>query len=369
LFANLRWLPSWTAGGIVLVVLAAVGFARTTGGARWAVAALGVVVPLAYLPFWGPYAIGEMWDGVEHFGPFYYLPVLVPLVTFAAAELVALARRLRFGTPRWVRPLGGAIAAVMVLLTALAIPDKVSANVAVRDDFRALQGFVDQQHVGTGVLLLPARGDLGFVSSSPFLQNDASLEEPVLYAETRGPLDFELVDRYPDRPLYRLNQELPPDRTTGGELSMDLLRVESGPTLTLRLRVKNPTARAVVVVYLFGASEPQYRTLDATSTYNESYDVTWTLAAPGADAPTATDLVRLPTGPDSGVLSVGLDVRNPGAPGIHGRRWEQRMPYRVVAGGTRLELLRPGQAWKIDDTAGAIWQQNATGNPVVELPD
>jgi hypothetical protein len=342
------------------VVLAVVGLARSTDPARWPVAALAAVVPLAYLPFWGPHAIGDMWDGVQHFGPFYYLPVLVPLVTFGSAAMVLVARHANAGSPRWLRPLAAVGVAAMLVLTTLALPDKVTANLAVKADFQALQQFIDQQQIGTGVLLLPARGNLGFVSSSPFLQNEVSLNQPVLYAETRGARDFELIDRYPDRPLYRLTQELPPGRTTGGQLSMDLLHVESGPSITIRLRVTNHTEHPVAIAYVHGVGEDRTRVLDQNSGKGQSYDIVWTLAAPGA-GPTSPDVIRLPAGLESGMLAVGLKVDEPGgAAGSIGSRWEQRIPYRVVAGGSGLELLRPGQGWSIEDTDSAIWQPNAT---------
>jgi len=368
LLANLRWLPSWTAGGIVLVALAVVGLFRTSGRARWAVAALAVVVPLGYLPFWGPYAMGRLWPGVRLFGFFYHLPVLVPLVTFGAAGLLALARATRSGRPPWLRPVTAAVVAAMVVLTALALPDKVAANLAVRDDYRALQRFVDDQHLGTAVLLLPYRGDLGFESTSPFLENDASLDQPVLYAEQRGARDLELVDGHPDRALYRLTQQLAPGRTTGGRLAIDRLRVTSGPTVTVHLRLTNPTDRPVAVTYADVAGGAISRVLDRSSAPGRSYDVSWTVAVPGADTPPPGDGVRLPAGSTSGVLSLGLRVEQAGAGAADlGRRWEQRIAYRLVDGGTRVELLLPGERWFREDGPGAPWVPDASAHAVTDI--
>src|SRR4051812_36992816 len=192
MLTNLHWVPSWIAGGILLVALAVLGLIRTRGAARWAVAALAVVVPLGYLPFWGPYAMSHFWPGIQDFGPFYLLPVVVPLVVFGAAGLVVVGRMARTAAPRWARPLAAVVVAAMVVLTVSAVPDKVAGNLAVRDDYRALQRFVDGHDLGRAVLLLPFRGDLGFEGTSPFLENDASLDQPVLYAEDRGGRDFDL---------------------------------------------------------------------------------------------------------------------------------------------------------------------------------
>jgi hypothetical protein len=364
LLANLQSAPGWTFGGVVLVALAVVGLARTTGAARWAVAALAVVFPLGYLAFWGPYALSELWEGVESLGPFYYLPVLVPLATFAAVPLLALWRG---GTVR-ARALGAVVVTALVVLTAVAVPAKVAVNASIRNDYRAVQHFVTDHRLGTAVLLLPRRGDLGFISSSPFLENSASLRQPVLYAEDRGAQDFTLVDRYPDRPLYRLSQDLPPGKTTGGRLTLDRLRLDAGPAVTVRLRMTNPTDRTVAVAYLTDGHTLWSQQLDLASTRGRTYDVSWTVAAPGsADLP-AEWTARLPAGPGTGVLAAGLELRAPGtAPGTPGRRWERRIAYRLVDGAARVELLQPGQAWACDDVPGADWVEAAADNPVGEI--
>jgi hypothetical protein len=62
-----------------------------------------------------------------------------------------------------------------------------------------------------------------------------------------------------------------------------------------------------------------------------------------------------------------VDLRSPGSPDTPGRRWERRIAYRVVDGGTRVELLQPGQGWFHDDDPRAGWVQQATDNPVREL--
>jgi hypothetical protein len=361
MLTNLQWVPSWTAGGVVLVALAVLGLLRTRGTGRWAVAALSVVVPLGYLPFWGPYAMSTFWPGVEYFGPFYLLPVLVPLVVLGAAGLVALGRAARAGAPRGARPAVAVVLAAMVLLTALAVPDKVAGNLGVRDDYRTLQDFVRNQDLGRAVLLLPARGDLGFESTSPFLENDPSLDQPVLYAEDRGGADFELVDRHPDRILYRLTQELPAGELTGGTLTMDRLQVESGPTLRVQLSVDGRAAGQSVAYARLDGTTVASRPLPATG------ELSWTVVAPAGGVPPFLGVVALPATARQGVLAVGVEERSPEDPDTPGRRWERRIAYRVVDGGTRVQLLQPGQGWFHDAARGAGWVQQAAGNPVREL--
>src|SRR3712207_2742075 len=199
MLANLLATPGWVAGGVVLVALAVLGLVRTRGAARWAIAALAVVVPLGYLPFWGPWAISAQWEGLELFGPFYWLPVVVPLVVFGAAGLVQVSR--------WRRPLAVVAGVAMVGLTALAVPGPVTGNREVTEEYRAVQRGVEDAGLDDALLFLAERGALGFESDTPFLQNDPSLQQPVLYAEQRCTADLALAARYPDRPPYRLSQD------------------------------------------------------------------------------------------------------------------------------------------------------------------
>jgi hypothetical protein len=359
LLATLRGTPGWVFGGLVLVVLAVLGLVRTRGAARWAVAALAVVVPLGYLPFWGPWAMSTQWKGLALFGPFYSLPVVVPLVVFGAAGLLDLWRR---ATAR-ARVTAAVAVVAMVVLTAIAVPAPVRGNLAVRDDYRAVQRVVAAADLDDALLFLPRRGDLGFASTTPFLENDPSLRQPVLYAEQRGAADLALADRFPDRTLYRLSEDLRPGQTTGGRLTLDRLRVDAGPTVTLRLRVTNPTDRPVAVAYLSDGEQVWSQVLDRASSRGRVYEVTWTVAAPGAasDHPEAIPL------PGAGVLAAGLDVRTVEAADRPGRRWERRVAHRAVDDGARLELLRPGQAWARDDAPGSGWVQAAAGHPVEDL--
>jgi hypothetical protein len=278
---------------------------------------------------------------------------------FGAAGLFDLWRR---ATAR-ARVTAAVAVVAMVVLTAIAVPAPVRGNLAVRDDYRAVQRVVAAADLDDALLFLPRRGDLGFASTTPFLENDPSLRQPVLYAEQRGAADLALADRFPDRTLYRLSEDLRPGQTTGGRLTLDRLRVDAGPTVTLRLRVTNPTDRPVAVAYLSDGEQVWSQVLDRASSRGRVYEVTWTVAAPGAasDHPDAISL------PGAGVLAAGLDVRTAEVADRPGRRWERRVAHRAVDDGARLELLRPGQAWARDDAPGSGWVQAAAGHPVEDL--
>ena len=87
------------------------------------------------------------------------------------------------------------------------------------------------------------------------------------------------------------------------------------------------------------------------------------IAAPAAPDPLPAGTLRVPSVPGTGVLAVGLQERPVTTDGSV-RRWEQRIAYRVTGGGTRVELLRPGQAWSSNATPGSGWRVDVTGDVV-----
>jgi 4-amino-4-deoxy-L-arabinose transferase-like glycosyltransferase len=97
LFSNLAQLPAWVFGGVVLVALSLFGLwrSRRGGPAIWAVAGIVVSFAAGYAVFWSPYSIVKLWPGSATMGPFYHLPLLIPLALFGAAGLTALFERSR----------------------------------------------------------------------------------------------------------------------------------------------------------------------------------------------------------------------------------------------------------------------------------
>jgi hypothetical protein len=236
----------------------------------------------------------------------------------------------------------------MLGLTALAVPGPVAGNRAVTQEYRTVQRVVQDARLDDALLFLPLRGALGFVSETPFLQNDPSLRQPVLYAEQRGAADLALVARFPERFPYRLSED------DDGPPVVEPLRVDAGPAVPLRLRLTAPPGAASAVAYLRVGDRTYEQPLDPSG------EVTWTVAARGA-APSDPSAVVLPR---DGVLAVGLAARSPGDDGP-GDRWERRIAHRTVDGGDRVELLRPGQARARVD--GGSWAPDATGSPVEEV--
>lgn len=116
--------------GFVLVLPLALWNLRRGGAAsppvRVLAACAGVFV-LVYLAFWGPWNASVLWGGPRDVGPFYALPLLVPLA-FAAVSWWPAAGRWRIGAGL----LGAAAAGLTVSLVVGLIPQLVLDNARTR---------------------------------------------------------------------------------------------------------------------------------------------------------------------------------------------------------------------------------------------
>jgi 4-amino-4-deoxy-L-arabinose transferase-like glycosyltransferase len=343
----LQWLPSWSFGGVITFALAglAVVAASRSGGRRtpWLLAVVGVAVTvcLGYVLFWSAFSMSVRWPGLKTLGPYYHLAVLVPLALLGARGFDLLYH----GSQRQ-RRIGVAAALAGVLLTSLALPPKIDANVEIKDGFEEIRDQLDALRLTDAVLVVPARGNDGFLSPTPFLENRPDLDQPVLYAEDRKAANFALFDRFADRGIYELvQQHEPDDDLLEPSLVPTRLRLERGYDLPLDLKVTNPTNRTHVIAYISDGQRRREQFVDDNSRWGDAYSVTWRLAA--SDAP---DGVPTDEGPfvlrssDAGMLTVGFAVDD--TPTTDGdQRWERRLPYRTVDG--EVQLIRPGFGYEL----------------------
>ena len=244
LLIHARAVPLWTAGGALLVVLAAVAVRRwwRSGHQLSASAAVGgsaALITAGYAVFWGPWFAGVAWGGIRWYGPMYALPTLVPLVVLTAPLLVtALVER-----RRWVRP-------------ALA----VSLALSVWQAGTALVTHVGQAaQTDTAVALLdalPADALVLTTAETPYLAHPLSpMRNPpgelARYAIAGGARDWEVVERAgAGRPLH-LAQVPRGYYRRSGDPAMTLSRAQTVQGATLRLRLdtrqmaERPRARPV----------------------------------------------------------------------------------------------------------------------------
>jgi hypothetical protein len=228
-----------------------------------------------------------------------------------------------------------------------------------------VQRLVNDAHLDHAVLFMSDRGESGFESASPFLENGPTLRQPVVYALDDGANDFAVIARYPDRTLARMRAEVRPgDDLLRPTRFVERLSVVRGPTTSLHFRIVNTVGTPTVVATLNLGPEHRAVVLDTASVRGRSYDVTWTLRA-------AASLVRLnptevvvPAG--SGITDVGAEFRaRDRAPD----QYRVRYPYEARAGA--VSVLVPGVSqylyqfgtptWVNQDIAPTLQQVLPTG--------
>lgn len=211
----------WAFGGLVLVGLAVVGYRTFRGGTfrggapRW-LALVAVSVPVGYAFFWGSFSSSE-WGGPWRFGPFYWLPVIVPGSILGAAGFARLWRWDRL-VARFV---AGGMAALSLFVVGRALAEHRQYG-AVRERLYAapLAAAADLERA---VVFLPPMD--GPYLLQPFsLARNATFDGPVVWALDRGARkNLDVVQRLPGRTPY---QVLPGDS-------------ERSPTSLQRLAVVN----------------------------------------------------------------------------------------------------------------------------------
>ena len=195
LHQNVRALPHWMFGSILIVPLAVYGlWHRRREPTTVLLAAIGVLFPLAYVFYWGNLLIV---NGRKLIGPHYYMAVMVPTVVFAAVALERLVQRRREAA--------ALLFVAMVVATAIELPDKIDRNQHFTDAYRAEQEAIDAAVAPESLVILPITPDGSYLlHPRGWLSNDLDLRDSVLYAADRGPENIELIRQFPTRRLYRL---------------------------------------------------------------------------------------------------------------------------------------------------------------------
>ena len=187
----------WGFGGLLLIGLAVVGYRSFQGRpGRW-LALVAITVPVGYGFFWGSFSSSE-WGGPWRFGPFYWLPVLVPASILGAAGFGRLWRWDRLVA----RVVAGGMAAVSLFVVVQALAEHRRYG-AVRDQLYAAP-LRAAAALDRAVVFLPPLD--GPYLLQPFsLARNATFDGRVVWALDRGARkNLEVVGRLPGRTPYRV---------------------------------------------------------------------------------------------------------------------------------------------------------------------
>ncbi len=327
---NLAWMLPWVAGGPVLVAAAVAGWRwapRSPG--RTALATLALVIPIAFVPFWGAWAVVHFWPGTMTLGPFYHLALLLPLAVFGGIGVVGTGRRLGLrhqssgGRPRRAAAVAVGLLGAGLAGTALLVPAKVSASEPYTRHFRAAARAL-RPLPADALVLLPDRGVGGFDSWTPTFETDPDLRRRRLYADDRGSNAFGLLDRFPGRPAYRV--AMSPSLAHPSTVRAEPVTVVEGVAVDVTVALVAPGPSSYT--YLVDRSHETSRRPVGSS-------ATWRITAGSLQRPL-------------GQIALGVDTGR----GPRATRWEVRVPYRRL--GSRVELLLPARGFR---RAGGVWAE------------
>lgn len=248
LISNGSLLVGWSAGGAVMVALAAATLARrrAPAPALWLTGSAALLVA-GYGFFWGPWNAASQWGGTRFVGPFYFLPVVVPLTILAARSLVDVVRR-----QVWA---GAALTVAMVGLTAVTLTTVIVDNSAFERNNRMLHRLV-ADHVDNG-LVFAVLPDPFLMHPTSVVANGWSVSGSVVYA-VQGQSDLDAMSTMPTRSPWQLSFDgsfIFPDQPFSARLQP--LKVVTGAEVSLPLVVR-PTKRVTALSVTAGGTTRLY---------------------------------------------------------------------------------------------------------------
>jgi len=342
---HLWLLGGWACGGVVLAVAAVATAARRRLSAPGAMLGLGgLLFLLGYIGFWGAWNAAELWGGIHYVGPFYVVPVLIPLVHLGASGCVSAGSALLARGRRLGLAVISPVVAAVVALTVVVLTGALRDNLTLTSHDRALRGMIDRAPGESVVFVAVNPRYLGH--PTPVTANGPNLGGRVLYAVARGVDDLAVVADHPERTPYLLRLPAGYDRAPGSSAAarLERLTVRQGDRVPLTITVgAHPAtfrARSARLLLTLGT-----RGLSVQIDPRAGATVTLALDAHGLDPADLTSVVGTRGRPTASVLrngrgtSLTARVRATDARGHEHTVDEQILPVRRSAGEAAITVL------------------------------
>ena len=320
----------WAAGGTIVLLLALITVVRRRiEGPAWALAVVALLLPLSYVVFWGPWNATVVWGGTDYVGPFYFLPVLLPLALLGARGLMDAVN--------WRPAVGVALAGAMAVVTVVALVPIVDGNLAFTRNSRALDDFVTR---GSEPALVFASMPTPFLMHPlAVIANRWDLSGPVIYAVEQGVADLDTLRVASERTPYRLQFRTAyrdPDEPFGARLEQ--LRLVTGQRIEMGLEVDASTQRGPVRLSVFaGGRTREYVLGSRAAAYRERLVVDSTGPSLVGRSPAAEREEPQGTG-----LEIEFMATEAYAPSKAIER--VRVPFRTTSSGVEA-LVPTGRVW------------------------
>ncbi|MDY6765059.1 MAG: hypothetical protein SV377_05140, partial [Halobacteria archaeon] len=257
---------------------------------------LGVLVSVIVgnLYFWGNLNIlGEIQNPnngfISLYGPYYHFDILLPVSVFVGSGGVVAFRRVR-KTLLNALPERRAVAVSLVALLigtsvfvgvgGVMVQDKFEENVVVTQNYqKAYQPFEDRDFENA-LIFLPTPYGNWLNHPFQYLRNDPDLNGEEVYALDRGTENFEVIEAYGDRNIYRYTYrgEWEPYTRGGVVPRIQRLRVVQGERLSMETSIGVPSDVKSVSVRVGTGRNNGYYALNLTRTQiPDDLVLTWTI--------------------------------------------------------------------------------------------
>lgn len=329
-------ISAWGFGGLILVGLFFGGLIRRRmqGPQPW-LAMVVISFSVGYMFFWGTFGTSLRGSLTSFLGPFYFLPVLVP-VTFLAAK--------SFGDLwRHDRIIGGCTFAGMLIVSGYLLLRVFQVNLQLTAEDRRVYTPIAAARLDRALVFLPPLYGPQLLHPFAYLQNDAEYDGNTVYALERGERqNLDLLKDFQGRSVYRLRlsgvyRANPTDPKL--QASLERLDVVDRASLDGSLVFENPTEEPEVVVRIALDGMQDSFVLDTQSHHSKRHALTLSisLGSVAAHSPVESH-VREPV-EDLGLLSISISVRRPDG-GVPRTLYERHFAYDTV--GQSLRMLLPG---------------------------
>jgi 4-amino-4-deoxy-L-arabinose transferase-like glycosyltransferase len=227
----------WAFGGVLIFALAVVALLRKRASPELlTVLAGGLLLVLGYLFFWGTWNAAIVWGAVRYLGPYYLMPLLIPLCILGALGLHEIAAA---GSWRAVSAVGLAAA-----VSGVALVPALRSDLALKaGNVQLAQAISAQGHSLVFVDTYPSY----LQHPTPVISNHFPVGGKTVFALARGGDDFGVLRGFPGRAPYRLRLlgeygKLPHSRYGAQLEHVHLVR---GRTLTFTVSVRLPARVSV----------------------------------------------------------------------------------------------------------------------------
>ena len=350
-------LSFWVFGGPLLLFLGYLGtiLSRWTTWKLIAILLL-VIFPVANIFFWGSYNLSVLWKGDQYLGPFYYIPMLIPITLLGTWGLARL-----WG---WRPIVAITIILIMLVIDARLMMTYIDRNFDYTQKNRMIYQPFTQHQLDNSLVFVPPI--LGKYLLHPFalLVNETSLDGGVIYALNKGNANLDLMDKYEERTPYQfifngLYTEGPDDHI---ETELARIHYEKVANFSIPIHIVNPTDKPMVFIYTWKDDETATYILDDESRRDSSYDILLTVTTEGAtiEGQYKEQLSLINSLSDEHPLTIGVAFSD-----TRGRLVQEIFEWRFwfrLLDDYWLEIVLPPESWHTPDLAVLPWRMSPIGH-------